>query len=480
MEKMMSQNSDKNPEFVMGIWEFTYFNIFLTNPHDGAEFYTKVADFFTNHCIEIEKGYSWKTLEEVGKSLNTMYLILSSYLTSSPAILRNQNYLDIFSKLFKISWDFYLKIFDDWEADPEIMNDEEEVRVQKVYLKLFTDFFIRSSNEALLLKFPDIHKDIPKEIQERFNYLTLYWCNSHHELLAKYIGCLLMSNSLLLNKELGRGYFSILGDPRYIRDKRSMAKDIFGVFKFFRSKEGLSSSKKNDATSLAQFFSVFILMILNEYSISRELKENNDKFLHTITKKEMEIVKDHIKEYVWWNKILNVFVEYYRTIQNKAVREREISIFIKAFFHICKNTGGVEPTIMACLRFKKVLTNSQLIAIADYLKKCADKIDLKGLKEPLNILIEGLTNGSKDNFGKFLDLNDDESIAASQREGEEDNKNMIEEGKSSKSYNEVKEEVNYSFFITPFLLIIIAEKEWNVKWEWRIWIWTIKPIWNRE
>lgn len=72
--------------------------------------------------------------------------------------------------------------------------------------------------------------------------------------------------------------------------------------KFYKIKESEKGPKKNkekQMNSASQFWSIFILLIMNEYNIGRHIDENNKELIDSISAAEIsEIPRDKLENYV--------------------------------------------------------------------------------------------------------------------------------------------------------------------------------------
>lgn len=143
-----------------------------------------------------------------------------------------------------------------------------------------------------------------------------------------------MSNTTLFSSPLGHTYFSVFGEPAVISE-RGVSKSLFSVIRFYKEKERDRAAKKDNSMSSVQVWSIFILLIMNEFSIGRnqvQITEHLKDSLSTVETQEIPLEK--MPNYICCSKIINVIVEYLRRIQNPKNKEREAIIFINTFFQI--------------------------------------------------------------------------------------------------------------------------------------------------
>ena len=98
-----------------------------------------------------------------------------------------------------------------------------------------------------------------------------------------------MSNTMLFSSPLGQTYFSVFGDGRLTKSEKEVTKAVLNVIKFYKIKESDKSAKRKDKnmSTSVQFWSVFILLIINEYSIGRHVVEDNAGLKETLTLSEI-------------------------------------------------------------------------------------------------------------------------------------------------------------------------------------------------
>lgn len=102
-----------------------------------------------------------------------------------------------------------------------------------------------------------------------------------------------MSNTLLFSSPLGQTYFSVLGNVNITKGNKEAIKAALNVLRFYKFKEQDGSKpKKGDKNYIpvVQFWSIFILLIINEYSIGRNIHENNSKLQESLTAAEISMI----------------------------------------------------------------------------------------------------------------------------------------------------------------------------------------------
>lgn len=153
-----------------------------------------------------------------------------------------------------------------------------------------------------------------------------------------------MSNTMLFSSPLGQTYFSVLGHQIVSSNNKEISRRVFEIIKFYRAKDADSGKgKKKEKLSLTtvQLWSIFILLIINEYSIGRSIVENNQGLRETLTLAEIsEVLPTRLDNYLNCVKIVSCLVEYFKTISSPKQREREVIIFIASFIKICSNSQG--------------------------------------------------------------------------------------------------------------------------------------------
>jgi hypothetical protein len=104
-----------------------------------------------------------------------------------------------------------------------------------------------------------------------------------------------MSNTLLFSSSLGQTYFSVFGNPIINQLDPGVNKAITSVVKFYKQKESdkLEKKKKDKPVSSVQFWSIFILLIINEYTIGKPIKEDNSELEKTLSVVEVTEIPQH-------------------------------------------------------------------------------------------------------------------------------------------------------------------------------------------
>lgn len=210
--------------------------------------------------------------------------------------------------------------------------------------------------------------------------------------IARCFGKVLMSNTMLFSSPLGQTYFSVLGNPELISEHKEVPKTVLSIIKFFKSKESDRKVNKKDKSfsSNVQFWSIYILLIINEYSIGRPIAEDNEALKSALTAAELsEIPPEKVNNYVNCVKIINNVVEYMKAISNPKVKEKESVVFIASFIKICSTAQSKNtlPCVMSILAFKKVFTKNQVKKICTYIRKLAEDMTDPDNKQVLIALI---------------------------------------------------------------------------------------------
>lgn len=118
--------------------------------------------------------------------------------------------------------------------------------------------------------------------------------------IAQGFGKVLMSNTMLFSSPLGQTYFSVFGDERINKSHKDILKATISVIKFYKIKEADKGKKKEkkDASSV-HFWTIMILLIINEYSIGRHTDEDNKDLKETLTAAELsEIPPEKLENYI--------------------------------------------------------------------------------------------------------------------------------------------------------------------------------------
>ena len=78
-----------------------------------------------------------------------------------------------------------------------------------------------------------------------------------------------------------------------------------------------------------QFWSTFILLIINEYSISRDHREDTSGYISTLCEAEIDNIQpSKLDNYITCCKIVINTLEYIKSIFNIKVRQEETLILI--------------------------------------------------------------------------------------------------------------------------------------------------------
>jgi hypothetical protein len=222
-----------------------------------------------------------------------------------------------------------------------------------------------------------------------------------------------MSNTLLFSSPLGQTYFSVLGNPEVLASKKDVFKSILSVIKFYKQKEADKDFNKREraVTANAQFWSVFILLIVNEYSMGRHMQEDNSDLKGTLSAAEIsEIPQEKLDNYVNCSKIMNVITEYMKNIPNIKIKEKEIVVFIGSFIKICSNMHGRDTLscVMSLLRFRNILTDHQKKKICGFIKKISEDMADNVHKQILGALVSEFQSAPIDTFGLIVKNDRDE------------------------------------------------------------------------
>ena len=303
------------------------------------------------------------------------------------------------SLIFLSILQFYRAVFENKNIEEK---SEEEFITHSI--KWIGEFITLTSNDVLVTKYPQIYQEVGKE--------TIYYLcsimNSYPTLIAQIangFGKILMSNTLLFSSPLGQTYFSILGNTNITKGNREAISAALNVLKFYKIKESDGSKQKKkekNYTPIVQFWSIFILLIINEYSIGRNIHEDNTGLKESLTSTEISIVPSNkLENYLGWVKIINNVVEFMKHILNKKQKEKEAFIFIASFIKIWSNSQGKYnfPWVLSILRFRRVFTHSQIKKMCNYIKRLADETEDSDNKNVLVALVEELNLMKDDMFG---------------------------------------------------------------------------------
>lgn len=104
-----------------------------------------------------------------------------------------------------------------------------------------------------------------------------------------------MSNTLLFSSPLGQTYFSVFGNPTINQLDPAVNKAVISVVKFYKHKESdkFEKKKKENPVSSVQFWSIFILLIMNEFTIGKPIKEDNSNLEKTLSIAEVTEIPPH-------------------------------------------------------------------------------------------------------------------------------------------------------------------------------------------
>lgn len=226
--------------------------------------------------------------------------------------------------------------------------------------------------------------------------------------VATHFGRVLMSNTMLFSSPLGQTYFSVFGDGRLTKSEKEATKAVLNVIKFYKIKESDKNAKKKDKSvaSSLHFWSVFILLIINEYSIGRHVVEDNEGLKETLTLAEISgIPADRLDNYINCVKIVNNVVDYLKSISDLKLIEKEAIVFIASFIKICSTAQGKDTMgcVMSILRFRKIFSKAQMKKINTYIKRISEEIADPNQKETLNALIDEIEAMREDKFGQEIE-----------------------------------------------------------------------------
>ncbi|CAI2374223.1 unnamed protein product [Moneuplotes crassus] len=422
-DRSYDENKDAFCSLVTRTADLVTFDMLQTHKAEGLKLYHKFLGFLSAFVVRNYEEFEEDFVTELGSTVNTMYLWLMSFIISK--VEKNvddleQEYSEL-NSLFESTLAFYRTTFEEFnktKIDTNLLEDrddqasendnQEEIerakkitRIHKSYLQWLTDFCVKSSNDALGMKYPRIYQEISKESISNLSHLVIICSQRYKKEVAENFARLLQSNTNLFASPLGHTYFSVFGDPRVIVE-REIQKSVFSIIRFYKEKEKDKSQPKGKMASV-QVWSIFILMIMNEYTIGRPAIENIESLRPTLIQKELDhIPSEKISNYICCSKIVNVIVEFLKKLGNPKTKEREAIIFLNTFFFICN--GGPErretlPCLFSILRFRKILNMRQLGRFRQYFEKMETKYTEPQFIVILNA-IKSVFNDNADKFGK--------------------------------------------------------------------------------
>lgn len=328
------------------------------------------------------------------------------------------SYSNDLSRLFTLMFDNFKQIFEDLCSTVSKESDSEapdhQLLTQSV--KSFSELIMFASNDVLNMKNINLHQEISKnQIMTMVKILldTIYILPG---IVSKYFGKIMMSNTMLFASPLGQAYFSVTGDSNLMKNDKEVAKSTIAVIKFYKIKGHTDvKGKKKDKEMLnmyAQFWSLFILQIVNEYSINRANAEDNTELKETLLEAEkIQIPPSKLENYVRCCKIMTNVVEYFKSFANPKAREQEVIVFAASFIKICGTPQSkiYFECVMCLLRLKKLFNKIQIKKITTFMRRMYDDIQEDNIKLILRVLIDELESIKDDTFGVFSKDEDSKS-----------------------------------------------------------------------
>eukprot|EP00343_Euplotes_focardii_P001203 CAMPEP_0205802620 /NCGR_PEP_ID=MMETSP0205-20121125/5013_1 /ASSEMBLY_ACC=CAM_ASM_000278 /TAXON_ID=36767 /ORGANISM="Euplotes focardii, Strain TN1" /LENGTH=238 /DNA_ID=CAMNT_0053069359 /DNA_START=583 /DNA_END=1296 /DNA_ORIENTATION=+ len=221
---------------------------------------------------------------------------------------------------------------------------------------------------------------------------------------------------------------------------------MFSVIRFYREKEAGGKQReeggekrRKDAGASVQVWSIFILMIMNEYSIGRTIQENVDGLKTTLSTTELtEVPSNKIDNYTRCSKIALVITEFLKSIgrQNSVKRDREARLFASSFIYVLNNAPerrDVIPCLLSLLRFRNMLKSDQYTIFQKIFKRAAEKGGDGLLLQILNNLVIEFDDGKRDTFGKPIKEELNPTTSRSSERGEGEDKDESSEGSNQSS-----------------------------------------------
>ena len=376
------------------------FNILSVNKKEATKFYNLVIDTLTNVMYPSRKDLFSNVVLLMPKCCNSIYIWISSYILSfHDNIMIKSDIGNELSLVFLNILQFYHTVL----VEKDIEDDKEDEKIIKVSIQWISEFLMFTSNDVLATKNPQVYQEVSMEtICFLSNIMNSFSSMIAH--IAEWFGKILMSNKLLFNSLFGQTYFSVLGNANITRGNREATRSALNVLRFYKLKEqdgGKLEEGDKNYTPVVQLWSIFILLIINEYSIERKIHENNTKLKESLTAAEISMIPSFkLENYFGWINIINNVVEFMKSYSNKKQREKETFIFIASFIKICSKFQGKNtfPCVMSILRLRRVFGHVQIKKMWAYIKRLTEEIKGSDNKQILQTLADEMDSMKNDMF----------------------------------------------------------------------------------
>ena len=148
---------------------------------------------------------------------------------------------------------------------------------------------------------------------------------------------ILKSNTLVYSSPVGQAYFSIFGDRFLQKYYKEIPINTIKIIRFYKKKaeskqkeQKKVKKEKKDLNNLdTQFWSTFILLIIQEYTMDRTHREDISGYKDTLCNAELaNIPPKKIDNYITCSKIMMSAIEYIKAISNPKAKKDETLLFI--------------------------------------------------------------------------------------------------------------------------------------------------------
>ena len=258
---------------------------------------------------------------------------------------------------------------------------------------------------------------------------------------------ILMSNTLVYSSPVGQAYFSIFGDRFLQKYYKEIPINTIKIIRFYKKKaeskqkeQKKVKKEKKDLSNLdTQFWSTFILLIIQEYTMDRTHREDISGYRDTLCNAELaNIPPKKIDNYITCSKIMMSAIEYIKAISNPKVKKDETLLFIALMIKMCgiDNKKQYLECILCILRFRNAFNKTQMKSIHKFLIKVIGEIQDEDIKRILKVLADEINLLKDDDFGNIAnkeELKQDESA-----DEEENSKSQSQEEEKEHSLTDSK------------------------------------------